>query len=172
MMRIRSLGAALIGAVLPSGLLAQDYSSATGTVYATVRDWVVVQSDMLGCSAYVEGSPMIFNTPPAGGWQLVLSNDAGAAPGEYPATIDIDRYSFADTFFVDSQWAYASFPLGLRQAMAAGSVMRAEAGPMTWELTLGGTTAALLKLEECWADLTGWSAATSSRAGTFAFSGD
>lgn len=170
-MRLSRLTLALIAAAMPSLLSAQDYSSATGTVYATVRGWVVVQSDTLGCSAYVEGSPMIFNTPPAGGWQLILSNDAGAAPGDYTIVIDIDRYSFAEPLYVDSQWAYSGFPLNLRQAMAAGSVMRAEAGPMVWNLTLGGTTAAMLKLEECWADLTGWNAQTSGRAGTFAFSG-
>ena len=172
MIRLPILSAIMALLALPTLAQAPDYSSATGTVYAVVRDWVVVQSQELGCSAYVEGSPMVFNTPPAGGWQLLLATTVTVGPGDLAGSIDIDRYSFTDTYYTDGQWVYAGFPLGLRQSIAAGNVMHAEIGPMVWDLTLGGTTAALLKLEECWADLTGWSAATSSRAGTFAFSGD
>lgn len=156
----------------PAGAQAPDFSSATGRVYDTVRGWVVVQSQDLGCSAYVEGAPMVFNTPPAGGWQLILAYPTPGREGEFTGTIDVDRYSFADTYFGDGQWIYAPFPLALRRAVAEGRLLRAEIGGMTWELTLGGSTAALLKTEECWANLTGWSADRSSRAGTFALSGD
>jgi hypothetical protein len=158
-------------AAVPAFALAPDQSSATGRDYAVVRGRVVVQSDTLGCSAYAEGSPLVRNTPPAGGWHLILSNGTGVT-GARAGVIDVDRARLADTFFSEGQWVYGSFPLNLRKAMAEGRRVRAEIGGRASELTLGGSTAALIKFEECRADLTGWGAATSSRAGTFARSGD
>lgn len=158
--------------LVPTGLYAEapDYSVNGGTLYASVRGWAVVQSQTVGCSAYPDAMPIIFNTPPAGGWQLIFPYDG--PDGEYQGAIDVDRYSFTETYFGEAGWMYSSFPLELRKVIAEGDRLQAEIGPMTADLTLGGTKAALLKLEECWQDLTGWSAETSSRAGTFAFSGD
>ncbi len=165
----------LVALALPAApAIAQDadYSVSGGTLYATVRDWTVVKSEQFGCSAYPEAMPIVFNTPPAGGWQLVLPYTSAAAEGEFPGSIDVDKYSFTDTYYGDGVWVYASFPLEMRQAVAEGQNIYVHVGPAETELNLSGSKAALLKVEECWRDLTGWSAATSSRAGTFAFSGD
>lgn len=166
--RALCLGACLI----PSALHAEapDYSVGGGTPYASVRGWTVVQSRDFGCSAYPEAMPVVFNAPPAGGWQLIFPYDG--PDGEYQGSIDVDRYRFSETYFGEAGWMYSSFPLNLRSSVAEGDRLSARIGPMTADLALDGTRAALLKVEECWQDLTGWSATTSDRAGTFAFSGD
>lgn len=161
-------------ALLSAPALAEtpDYSAAGGKVYASVRGWTVVQSDRYGCSAYPEAMPIVFNTPPAGGWQLIFPYSASGGEGTFAGSIDIDKSSFTEDYYGDGAWMYSSFPLNMRKAVAAGNRIYANIGPAVWDVGLDGATAAMLKVEECWQNLTGWSAATSGRAGTFALSGD
>lgn len=83
----------------------------------------------------------------------------------------MDKYSFTETYFGEAGWMYSSFPLGMRQAVGAGNMIHPMIGPVDEVIPLAGSTAAMLKVEECWKELSGWTPA-SSRAGTFAFSGD
>lgn len=138
----------------------------TGTIYGTVRGWTVVQGDK-GCSAFPAGMPVILNTPPAGGWQLVFPY---ASTGEVniPGIVDVDKVSFDDSFYGDGQYLYGSFEVEMRKIVGAGSRMTALIGDAQYDIDLTGSTAALLKVEECWQNLSGWTPA-SSRAGTFAF---
>lgn len=163
---------ALTLAAAPALAQGADYSVSGGALYGTVRGWTVVLSEQYGCSAYPEAMPIVFNTPPAGGWQLILPYTGSAPDGEYQGSIDVDKYSFTDTYFGEGGWLYASFPLEMRKAVADGQTISVHVEPAATELSLAGSTAALLKLEECWQALTGWTAEGSSRAGTFAFSGD
>lgn len=138
-----------------------------GTFYAEVRGWTVTQGTM-GCTAYHADSPSIYlNTPPAGGWQLAFPYPTQDTL-DLPAVIDVDKYSFEDTLYGDGQYLYASFDLPLRKAVGEGNVLFVEAGSTQIRIDLHGTTAALLKVEECWMNMSGWTSA-SSRAGTFAF---
>ena len=150
---------------------APDYSVAGGTLYASVKGWTVVLSEQYGCSAYPEAMPIVFNAPPAGGWQLIFPYTASGGEGEFQGAIDVDKFSFTETYYGDGVWMYSSFPLEMRKAVAAGDRIFADIGPAQADLLLSGSTAALLKVEECWATLNGWTPASSS-AGTFAFSGD
>lgn len=151
---------------------APDYSAGGGRVYASVKGWTVVLSEQFGCSAYPEAMPIVFNAPPAGGWQLIFPYTASGGEGEFQGAIDVDKFSFTESYYGDGVWMYSSFPLDMRKAVAAGDRIHADIGPAQADLALTGSTAALLKVEECWKVLSGWDAATSSRAGTFAFSGD
>lgn len=156
----------------PALAQAADYSVMGGTLYASVRGWTVVKSETYGCSAYPEAMPIVFNTPPMGGWQLIFPYTASPAEeGDFPGSIEVDKASFPDTFFGDGAWVYGSFPLALRKAISEGSNLVADVDPARIDLNLSGSKAALLKVEECWKDLNGWTP-SSSTAGTFAFSGD
>lgn len=160
----------LLSAAMGLPAAAQPPDFLGGRVHASVKGWTVTQNDV-GCSAFQAEVPVIFNTPPAGGWQLVFPYNIPEDAGEFGGFVDIDKFSFTDTYFGDGTWIYSPFPLEMRKAMGQGNRLRAEIGSMIWEVDLTGSTAALLKLEECWQDLSGWTPA-SSRAGTFAFSGD
>lgn len=153
----------------PLAAQAPDYLG--GRTYATVKGWTVKQSDT-GCSAFQAPVPVIFNIPPAGGWQLIFPYNVPEEAGDFSGFVDIDKFSFDDSYFGDGTWIYASFPVEMRKTVGKGNRLYAEIGPMVYETDLAGATAALLKLEECWQRLTGWNAATSNRAGTFAFKGD
>ena len=170
-MSAKPLIAASTLALLAAPALAEapDYSVAGGTLYGSVKGWTVVKSEQFGCSAYPEAMPIVFNAPPAGGWQLIFPYVG--AKGDFEGSIDVDKFSFTETYFGEAGWMYSSFPLGMRQAVAAGNRIHAEIGPVQADLTLQGSTAAMLKVEECWKALSGWTPA-SGRAGTFAFSGD
>ena len=139
-------------------------------IYSDVRGWRVVQGK-LGCSAYKPGSGpiVVFNTPPAGGWQIVYHylNTSGDISG----IIDIDKASFPQTFYADGEWVYGEFPLNLRLAAKEGHSMYTKIGSVQYEESLSGATAALLKLQECWQQLSGWTP-NSNKAGTFAFTGN
>lgn len=172
MPKIHFLCAVLALTAAPALAETPDYSAGGGKVYASVRGWTVVQSDRYGCSAYPEAMPIVFNTPPAGGWQLIFPYHMPGVDGEYQGLVEIDKYSFEDTFYGEDGFFYGSFPLAMRQTFGQGSEMAAEVGGQGYTLTLSGSTAALLKLEECWQVMTGWTEDGSSRAGTFAFSGD
>lgn len=173
-MTLSRLALPLLLAVTAAPALAEapDYSVAGGTLYATVKGWTVVLSEQYGCSAYPEAMPIVFNAPPAGGWQLIFPYTASAGEGEFAGAIDVDKFSFTETYYGDGVWMYSSFPLEMRKAVGSGDRIFADIGPAQAELLLTGSTAALLKVEECWKKLSGWDAATSGRAGTFAFSGD
>lgn len=171
-MTAKTLLAAALGLMATPALAeTADYSVAGGTLYASVKGWTVVISETYGCSAYPEALPIVFNAPPAGGWQLIFPYSVAGGEGDFEGAIDVDKYSFTETYYGDGQWIYSSFPLGMRQAVAAGDRLFADIGPVQADVGLQGSTAALLKVEECWTALSGWTPA-SSRAGTFAFSGD
>jgi hypothetical protein len=172
MPKIHFLCAVLALTAAPALAETPDYSAGGGKVYASVRGWTVVQSDRYGCSAYPEAMPIVFNTPPAGGWQLIFPYSTSGGEGTFAGSIDVDKSSFTEEYYGDGEWMYSSFPLNMRKAVAAGSRIYANIGPAVADVGLDGATAAMLKVEECWQNLTGWSAATSSRAGTFALSGD
>lgn len=173
-MTLSRLALPLLLAVTAAPALAEapDYSVAGGSLYASVKGWTVVLSEQYGCSAYPEAMPIVFNAPPAGGWQLIFPYTASGGEGEFQGAIDVDKYSFTETYYGDGVWMYSSFPLEMRKAVGAGDRIMADIGPAQADLVLTGSTAALLKVEECWKKLSGWDPATSSRAGTFAFSGD
>lgn len=173
-MTLSRLALPLLLAVTAAPALAEapDYSVAGGTLYATVKGWTVVLSEDYGCSAYPEAMPIVFNAPPAGGWQLIFPYTASGGEGEFAGAIDVDKFSFTETYYGDGVWMYSSFQLEMRKAVGSGDRIHADIGPAQADLLLTGSTAALLKVEECWKKLSGWDAATSSRAGTFAFSGD
>lgn len=138
-------------------------------VYSTVRGWRVVQGDV-GCSAYKPGTgpSIVFNTPPAGGWQIIYHYLG--KEGDIPGMVDVDKYSFPKTFFAEGGWAYGDFPLNERLAAKAGRYINTDIDSVKYEESLTGSTAALLKLQECWQKLSGWTPA-SNKVGTFAFSG-
>lgn len=150
---------------------AQAQNFTEGTFYATVKGWTVMQND-LGCSAFTDTVDVIFNTPPAGGWQLVFPYNIPEGPTEPTGIVDVDKFSFEGTYYGDGTWYYGEFPAEMRKTVGAGQHLHAEIGEMIWDAELTGATAALLKVQECWTMLTGWSPETSSRAGTFAFSDD
>lgn len=85
--------------------------------------------------------------------------------------MNIDKASFPDTFYVENGWAYGDFSLDRRLALKQGKQMSTQIGSTTLSTSLTGSTAALLKVQECWQKMSGWTK-RSSRAGTFAFSGD
>lgn len=167
--RAAAVFATLLAFAGPSVAQAPDYLG--GRIYATVKGWTVKQSDT-GCSAFQAAVPVIFNIPPAGGWQLIFPYNVPEEAGDFSGAVDIDKFSFGDSFFGDGTWIYADFPVEMRKTVGKGNRLYAEIGPMIFETDLTGATAALLKLEECWQRMTGWDAATSNRAGTFAFKGD
>ncbi len=166
------LAAAL--AFLAGPALAETPDYTAGTTYATVKGWTVKQSQDYGCSAYQNARTVFFNTPPAGGWQLIFPAN-GAPDGQFDGVVDVDKFSFTEEetgYFAEAGWIYSGFPLDMRKTVGNGSTLHAEIGGKSWDAPLTGSTAVLLKLEECWQNLSGWTAATSGRAGTFAFSGD
>lgn len=163
---------ALLLPAAPALAQAADYSVQGGTLYASVGGWTVVKSETYGCSAYPEAMPIVFNTPPMGGWQLIFPYTSfPAKEGDFEGSVEVDKASFPDTFYSDGAWVYGSFPLELRKAISEGSLLVADVEPARIDLSLSGSKAALLKVEECWKELTGWTE-SSSNAGTFAFSGD
>jgi len=164
--------ALLASAATPALAESPDYSVGGGEIYASVRGWTVVKSDLYGCSAYPEAMPIVFNIPPAGGWQLIFPYSTSGTEGDFAGSVDVDKASFTDSYYGDGNWMYSSFPLAMRKAVAEGQRIYANIGPAVADVGLSGATASMLKLEECWQDLTGWTAATSTTAGTFAFSGD
>lgn len=139
-------------------------------IYGEVRGWRVVQGDV-GCSAYKigTGASPAFNTPPAGGWQIIYRSFN--LSGDVKGVIDVDKASFPQTFYIDSGLAYGEFPINLRLAVKAGDLIKTQIGTAQYEHSLSGATAALLKVQECWQQMSGWTPA-SNKAGTFAFSGD
>lgn len=170
-MKILPALACLFSLTTPALAEPPDYSVNGGEMYGSVRGWSVVKSDLYGCSAYPEAMPVVLNTPPAGGWQLIFPYADTAPEGDYAGMIHIDNSVFTDTYYGDSQWMYSPFPLVMRKTLAAGQRMTADFGHVDADVGLEGATAAMLKLEECWQSLSGWTPA-SSRAGTFALSGD
>ena len=164
-----SAAAALALMAAPALAQSPDYSVGSGTLYASVKGWSIAKSEQYGCSAYLDAMQIVINAPPAGGWQLIFPYDG--ADGEFQGSIDVDKYSFTETYFGEAGWMYSSFPLGMRQAVGAGRIIHPMIGPVDEVIPLTGSTAAMLKVEECWKELSGWTPA-SSRAGTFAFSGD
>ena len=139
-------------------------------IYSDVRGWRITHGSP-GCSAYKPdtGPSVIFNLPNAGDWQLIYRYFD--SPGDISGVVDIDRASFRDTFFTDGEWAYGSLPLHLRLAIKKGNAMHTMIGSTQYEESLDGSTAALLKLQECWKVKSGWTKA-SNKARRFAFSGN
>lgn len=150
------------------GLVSQAQAfDLNGSHYADVRGWRVVQNQF-GCSGYVPGTgpSVIFNTPPAGGWQMIFVDPAHY--GDVPGVVDVDKYSFDDTFYVDGGYAYGGFDLSLRKSVGQGRMLYADIGGVRYEQSLRGSTAVLLKLEECWTRMSGWTT-QSNKAPTRAF---
>ncbi len=134
-----------------------------GRHYSDTRGWEVRMSQNTGCIATSPiGSDIatMMVLVPAGNFELVLPT-AAPSGAEIPVTLDIDRYSFTDSFYAEDGFAHGVFDTPLREAMAKGRNMTILHDGESFFLPLEGTTAALLKLQECWYDLVQPSANTS-----------
>ena len=139
-------------------------------IYGYTRGWRIVEGNQ-GCSAYIpnSGPSIVFSAPLAGGWQIAYRHLN--RQGDIRGIVDVDKASFPQTFYTDDGWAFGEFPLNLRLAVKAGRTIYSEIGNSQYRESLTGSTAALLKVQECWQRMTGWTPA-SNKAGTFAFSGN
>lgn len=140
--------------------------------YAKVRGWEIVQNNN-GCVALHPSRRDILwsiDVAPAGGWQISIDDLAGHPDGkEFPARLTIGNDSFSEDY-VSYQGAFVgSLPLSQRLALAKGSEISIQIDNMQLDFSLSGSTAAMLKLEECWHKMTGFDPAISSRRGSYAF---
>jgi len=159
---------ALVGLGITAGHAFADQKR----LYGSTRGWDVYQS-RIGCEADHPNPQKLLwtlKTPPAGGWEMSLQDLTNAPDdSEYPASVTVDNTRFSDTFFVGEGNIYISLPLKLRLAMRSGNNISMEFDGRSYNYSLAGSTAVLLKLEECWHNLTGYDANVSSRRGTYAF---
>lgn len=140
--------------------------------YAAVRGWDVRQGDS-GCSALHPSRRDVFwdiLVAPAGGWEVRFDDLAGHSDEqEFPVQVIIDGVRYDELYFSYSGSFVGVLPLNQRLAMGQGSKVTFLFDDMRLEFSLKGSTAAMLKLEECWHQLTGYDANVSNKRGSYAF---
>ncbi|WP_158964300.1 VHL beta domain-containing protein [Chachezhania sediminis] len=127
-----------------------------GQHFGETRGWEVRQSDMVGCFALSPGTTAIntiFLISPMGNFELLFPTKLPEET-EIPVTLDIDGRRYSDTFYAWQGNAHGVFETPLRETVAAGNTMIVSMDGQSYNVPLAGATAALLKLQECWYDLT------------------
>ncbi|MCA0920868.1 hypothetical protein [Pseudooceanicola nanhaiensis] len=121
-----------------------------------VRNWEIYVNAMGGClAARAGGDPgemLLLHLPPATGFQLAF---VAHEPDEttIPAEIRIGNWSRALNFYVSDGMAWEVADREMLEQIAKGDVAYLEFETYTVRSSLAGTTAALLKMEDCWVEL-------------------
>lgn len=165
---MRSFTISLFALALTAGnSIAGEYRA-----YASVKGWDIVQGD-LGCVADhpsrgdIQWSILV---SPAGNWEVRFDDLAGHPDNsDFPVRIIAGDESFTEEYFTHQGAYIGVLPLDQRLALAKGSDVSIQLDGMELKYSLTGSTAALLKLEECWHQLTGYDPNISSRRGAYAF---
>lgn len=163
----KSLVACAVFALMTSSAFA-DFENR----YATVRGWEVWQGDS-GCLAlHPSRGDILWDilVPPAGGWEVRFDDLAGHPDdSEFPVRIIVDGARYTETYFSYSGSFVGVLPLDQRLALSSGSNVTFLFADMRFDFSLKGSTAAMLKLEECWHRMTGYDANISNKRGAYAF---
>lgn len=149
-------------------------ATAENRIYANTRGWEVRQDDQIGCTAtHPEMGDVLWDilVSPAGNWEIRIEDLAGLPNNtEFLANIIIDNNEiFQETYFTHEGSFIGVLPLNQRLALAKGSSVNFDFNNSNYVYALNGSTAAMLKLEECWHDFTGYDANVSSKRGSYAF---
>jgi hypothetical protein len=125
----------------------EDYAD-----YGATRGWSILAISNDGsftrCGGVSDSFPFTLELS-AEGWVLTVDGPLDSPP-EVPAYADVDRYSFEGTFYPMSNGRYGMFmEEGMVEAMRAGDRLLVTLDGQTTEASLAGSTAAMLKIEEC-----------------------
>ncbi len=148
--RLGRLGMALVATSMAAALpaLAEQYSEAP---YGAARGWSVVavlhDGNYTRCSALAPDGGMTIDLS-AEGWWLTVPHLPPAQ--QHDGSVDVDRYSFETTFFPLDNGGFGS-PMepGLVKTLKSGKLLIVNAGGMSTQHSLAGSTAAMLKVQEC-----------------------
>ncbi len=140
--------------------------------YANVKGWEIRQNK-LGCVAVHPGRADVqwkMLISPAGNWETYFDDLTGhPANTEFPAILMIDDRNFEETYFSFEGKFIGILPLDQRLALAKGTDVSFLIDNMQLDFSLNGSTAAMLKLEECWHRMTGYDPKVSNKRGAYAF---
>ncbi|WP_152912471.1 hypothetical protein [Candidatus Rhodobacter oscarellae] len=154
----------------PTALQAEGHEQ----LFAGVRGWhVLIDSDTCigrrqngGTGAAEDFEPYV---APSGNWELKLPNTTSRTSGDVNVTLEIDGTTFRDTGVILGSEIHLVFDLRMRHAFRDGYWVTFTVDGHVWERSLYGVTATLLKLEECWNEVSGYDADVSNRAPARAF---
>lgn len=144
-----------LGLIALLGMLAAEGAAAQQVYYGQTRGWTTTADydagRFLGCGAEIsrDGGTWRIARDAPGAWQLIF-----AAPGNVgtsPVTLDIDRATFPyNRAEGDGTHVYVAVDYSSLEAVRRGNWMTVSfQGGASGTLSLAGTAAAILKVEEC-----------------------
>ncbi|MEM7295049.1 MAG: hypothetical protein AAF330_00220 [Pseudomonadota bacterium] len=130
----------------------QDIAGGRERAYAKVRGWTVsaaraADGTFLYCVAERPEAEVKFRFGYDGvQWQLAMTRDPRGWELEQ---FEVDGASWGITGYSDDAWSYGWIGLPELDAMREGQMMMIDIGKATFDLSLKGTAATILKIEEC-----------------------
>lgn len=147
--RLRLSGLAALGLIL-TGFAATAQEEYTD--YGKTRGWDVLSitydGSFMRCSGVSMDFPFTLEKS-SEGWSLTIDGPLDNPP-EVVGYVDVDRASFEGTFYPQGNGRYAMFlEDGLVESIRDGSRLQVEANGQITPAALSGSSAAMLKIEEC-----------------------
>lgn len=148
--RVRAFGLAALATTLiglPAAAQVEDI-----TDYGTARGWDVMALSYDGqfarCAGVSPDFPFTLELS-VEGWTLTVDGPLDNPP-EISGYVDVDRASFEGTFYPQANGRYAMFlEDGLVESIRAGRRLAVDLNGSVTAANLSGSTAAMLKIEEC-----------------------